>query len=64
MQRNRRHFLVQSARLAALAAVGTTFPAATFGNDSYPFRLGVASGSPLPTAIVLWTRILPIRRSA
>ncbi|WP_377702369.1 alkaline phosphatase D family protein [Pseudoduganella sp. UC29_71] len=24
----------------------------------YPFSLGVASGSPLPTAVVLWTRIL------
>src|SRR5918992_1642867 len=25
----------------------------------YPFTLGVASGSPLPTSVVLWTRIAP-----
>ena len=25
----------------------------------YPFGLGVASGAPLPDAVVLWTRILP-----
>jgi alkaline phosphatase D len=25
----------------------------------YPFTLGVASGSPLPTAVVLWTRLAP-----
>ena len=29
------------------------------GSSWYPFRLGVASGSPLPDAVVLWTRILP-----
>ena len=28
------------------------------GSNWYPFRLGVASGSPLPEAVVLWTRIL------
>jgi alkaline phosphatase D len=25
----------------------------------YPFRLGVASGAPLPTGVVLWTRLAP-----
>ena len=25
----------------------------------YPFTLGVASGSPLPTGVVLWTRLAP-----
>jgi alkaline phosphatase D len=55
----RRQFLAQAARLAALAALGSTFPAATFGSSNYPFRLGVASGSPLPGAVVLWTRIVP-----
>jgi hypothetical protein len=25
----------------------------------YPFSLGVASGSPLPDSVILWTRILP-----
>src|SRR3954453_6119579 len=25
----------------------------------YPFTLGVASGSPLPSAVVIWTRLAP-----
>lgn len=59
MQSDRRHFLVQSARIAALTALAAAFPAATIARTSwYPFRLGVASGSPRPTGIVLWTRIV------
>src|ERR671917_2393317 len=27
--------------------------------DSYPFTLGVASGDPSPTGVVLWTRLAP-----
>jgi alkaline phosphatase D len=27
--------------------------------ERYPFTLGVASGSPLPTAVVIWTRLAP-----
>ena len=27
----------------------------------YPFRLGVASGDPLPNAVSLWTRLAPER---
>jgi alkaline phosphatase D len=27
--------------------------------DAHPFSLGVASGSPLPSSVVLWTRIAP-----
>src|SRR3569623_3311854 len=58
MHRERRQFLPQWMRIAALAAagVGPTRPALALA--SYPFRLGVASGSPRPTAVVLWTRLV------
>ncbi len=60
MQIDRRIFLARTARLLSLAACAVTFPAsATPRLRSYPFSLGVASGSPRPTAIVLWTRIQP-----
>ena len=37
---------------------GSSASAATRLNGTgYPFALGVASGSPLPDAVVLWTRI-------
>lgn len=59
----RRQFLTWSALVGALAftpeLAGTT---ATAGAQSvvtpdYPFRLGVASGDPLPDSVVLWTRL-------
>ena len=54
---DRRSFLLNAARLAALTAgAGATTPCAAA--DWYPFRLGVASGSPLPHGVVLWTRIM------
>jgi len=57
---DRRHFLIQSTRLAALAGAAAIFPGIAAASPvDYPFRLGVASGSPLPTGVVLWTRILP-----
>jgi alkaline phosphatase D len=53
----RRDFLLNAARLAALAASASVVPAR--GADrAYPFSLGVASGSPLPDSVVLWTRIV------
>ena len=57
MDRARRVFLQ---RAAYLAAMGTALlPARGLaGGAWYPFRLGVASGSPLPNAVVLWTRIV------
>lgn len=62
MRDSRRDFLAQLARLANLAALSGlagALPAEALGvNTGYPFRLGVASGSPLPNSIVLWTRIL------
>lgn len=60
MQAQRRLFLLHAARLSAVLAVplaGRAAPAAA-GKD-YPFSLGVASGAPLPDAVILWTRILP-----
>jgi alkaline phosphatase D len=53
----RRDFLLDLSRLAAMAAI--------VPNDwrvvlrprfaDYPFSLGVASGDPLPNAVMLWT---------
>lgn len=60
MQQARRVFLLDAARLAALAgapAAAATAAAAAAPQD-YPFSLGVASGAPLPTSVILWTRIL------
>lgn len=48
----RRSFLLGATGLCLAAPAGALGPA-------YPFGLGVASGSPLPDAVVLWTRILP-----
>ena len=59
MQFERRHFLFHWARIAGLAAVGANFPSTAISKTSfYPFRLGVASGSPRPTSVVLWTRLV------
>ena len=59
----RRLFLLTAARLAALGAGLTGAGPGNgagpgSGNSAYPFSLGVASGSPLPDAVVIWTRIL------
>lgn len=60
MHPDRRIFLFRSARLLSLAAFAAASPGRVLGRAmSYPFRLGVASGSPRPTSMVLWTRILP-----
>ena len=61
MDSQRRIFLLSAARLAALAAPGAALAASgalPAGAGAYPFTLGVASGSPLPHAVVIWTRIL------
>src|SRR5690242_3876814 len=62
MDPGRRLLLLRGARLAGLAALAQAgaFPtqAARNGNRPYPFALGVASGSPLPDSVILWTRIL------
>lgn len=59
MRVERRIFLAQAARMAAWTALAAAFPGTTLGRtSSYPFRLGVASGSPRPNSIVLWTRLV------
>ena len=48
--------------LAALEAVRAPSDSVATERPSfigYPFTLGVASGSPLPTGVVLWTRLAP-----
>lgn len=60
MHSDRRNFLAHSARLLSLAALASAFPTkAASRSPAYPFSLGVASGSPRPDSVVLWTRILP-----
>ncbi|HEU4372509.1 MAG TPA: alkaline phosphatase D family protein, partial [Telluria sp.] len=54
MDRQRRLFLLN----AALAAGSVAGLAQARANGAYPFSLGVASGSPLPDSVILWTRIL------
>jgi alkaline phosphatase D len=58
---SRRLFLAYGSALAALPLVAARSTAAdrkvTFAAD--PFTLGVASGDPDPTGVVLWTRLAP-----
>lgn len=61
---SRRHFVELSGASAIALAFGLpdvaserTKPAGPF--RAYPFTLGVASGDPLPDAVVLWTRLAP-----
>jgi len=60
---DRRRFLAGTALTAAAAVVwrpalgGAQASAAAVPAD--PFTLGVGSGDPLPTAVVLWTRLAP-----
>jgi alkaline phosphatase D len=53
----RRLFLLNAARLAA--ASSALLHAAPSNAAGYPFSLGVASGSPLPDGVILWTRVAP-----
>jgi alkaline phosphatase D len=59
---DRRAFLLASARITALAALGPLGACVEPGPvrfDRDPFMLGVASGDPLPDGVVLWTRLAP-----
>jgi alkaline phosphatase D len=59
MHSDRRQFIVYLTRLAAFASLNTSLPGLSkVPGSSYPFSLGVASGAPLPTSVVLWTRLL------
>src|SRR5205809_7974873 len=60
---DRRAFLIASARIAALTALGPlgacAGPSGPVKFDKNPFTLGVASGDPSPDGAVLWTRLAP-----
>jgi len=57
---DRRVFLAGVAGVAGAAALTTTPAAqATTPRVGYPFTLGVASGDPTATGVVLWTRLAP-----
>jgi alkaline phosphatase D len=63
----RRQFLTVTGAAAALALSGALPGIAASRSGAvdtdrvreYPFRLGVASGDPLPDAVVIWTRLAP-----
>src|SRR5688572_30407750 len=65
MEQNRRRFLSSVAGVAGLAAT-SAIPAteALAAPDRAPgedaFKLGVASGDPTATGVVLWTRLVPL----
>ena len=63
-QLDRRAFLAASARIAALATLaplGACIQSSTpLKLDRNPFTLGVASGDPLPDAVVLWLSLIHI----
>ena len=49
---------VAAGLLSGAPATATT-DVARRGPRAYPFTLGIASGDPLPTAVVIWTRLAP-----
>src|SRR5688572_24792275 len=63
---SRRLFLSYAAALAAVplladraAAIGPATRASSASFAADPFALGIASGDPNPTGVVLWTRLAP-----
>lgn len=56
---DRRGFLAGVAGVAALAAATAGHAQATTRRTDDPFTLGVASGDPTATGVVLWTRLAP-----
>src|SRR3954453_4170416 len=57
-----RRFLTLTGAATAVA-FGTNLPSTAHGESGpltgNPFTLGVASGDPLPDAVVIWTRLAP-----
>jgi len=58
-QHDRRRFLAGVAAVAGAAAVSAVPAEANTRTGPYPFTLGVASGDPTSTGVVLWTRLVP-----
>lgn len=64
VSRDRRHFLTAGAAVLGTAATSQLWLPGTARAAETPlpggvFKLGVASGDPLPNAVVLWTRLAP-----
>ncbi len=60
---DRRHLLGYAAALGSIALLGRSSRAAISPNfKSDPFTLGVASGDPDDTSVVLWTKLAPTPR--
>ena len=53
------HGATAAAALAALLPAASRHAIAQPVFRAYPFRMGVASGDPLPDGVVLWTRLCP-----
>ena len=60
---HRRTFLASSAAAAGVAAAVTGSSGRAAAADTTVFQHGVASGDPLPGAVVLWTRVTPTAES-
>jgi alkaline phosphatase D len=58
MEQQRRSLLRLAGLGAAMGMAGSSVLAKAPPARAYPFSLGVASGSPLPDSVILWTRIL------
>src|ERR671914_140931 len=56
---SRRTLLKTGGSFAATVTLGGVAGGRAFAQSSYPFMLGVASGDPSPTGVVLWTRLAP-----
>src|SRR5690349_23900746 len=58
---DRRLFIGDLVRLAALASIvpNDWRVARRFSFADDPFRIGIASGDPDPTSVVIWTRLIP-----
>ena len=57
----RRQVLIGAGGLTGLA-IATQLPTRAIAQakfSDYPFKLGVASGEPLPNSVILWTRLAP-----
>src|SRR5205809_7554778 len=57
----RRRFLEVLAALGVSQALPTCATDRKVSFDSYPFTLGVASGYPSPSGVVLWTRLMGLK---
>lgn len=61
---DRRSLLSMAAGMAAAPFLAGSAGAVAAGSPrfvDYPFKLGVASGDPLPDGVVIWTRLAPVQ---